>query len=61
MQIASMHFKERAREKLSAKYGLKRMLPIMVAGMYLSKVAFVFLAYTQPNNFLITCGACALA
>jgi PAT family beta-lactamase induction signal transducer AmpG len=43
----------------AAKYGLKRMLPIMVAGMYLSKVAFVFLAYTQPGNFLVTCGAVA--
>ena len=43
----------------AAKYGLKRMLPIMVAGMYLSKVAFLFLAYTQPGNFLVTCGAVA--
>ena len=43
----------------AAKYGLKRMLPIMVASMYLPKLAFVFLSWTQPANFLITCGAVA--
>ena len=43
----------------AAKYGLKRMLPIMVASMYLPKLAFVFLSWTQPGNFLITCGAVA--
>jgi len=43
----------------AAKYGLKRMLPIMVASMYLPKLAFVFLSWTQPSNFLITCGAVA--
>lgn len=44
----------------AAKYGLKRMLPIMVGSMYLPKLAFVFLSWTQPSNFLITCGAVAL-
>ena len=43
----------------AAKYGLKRMLPIMVCSMYLPKLAFVFLSWTQPGNFLITCGAVA--
>jgi PAT family beta-lactamase induction signal transducer AmpG len=43
----------------AAKYGLKRMLPIMVASIYLPKLAFVFLSWTQPSNFLITCGAVA--
>ncbi|MGO8931267.1 MAG: MFS transporter [Limisphaerales bacterium] len=43
----------------AARYGLKRMLPIMVGSMYLPKLAFVFLAWTQPSNFLITCGAVA--
>ena len=43
----------------AAKYGLKRMLPIMVCSMYLPKLAFVFLSWTQPSNFLISCGAVA--
>jgi PAT family beta-lactamase induction signal transducer AmpG len=43
----------------AAKYGLMRMLPIMVGSMYLPKLAFVFLSWTQPSNFLITCGAVA--
>ncbi len=44
---------------LAAKYGLKRMLPFMVGSMYLPKLAFVFLSWTQPANFLIACGAIA--
>ena len=44
----------------AAKYGLKRMLPIMVASMYLPKLAFFLLSLLQPENFLITCGAVAL-
>ncbi len=43
----------------AAKYGLKRMLPIMVATMYLPKLAYLFLSWTQPANFLLTCGAVA--
>ena len=43
----------------AAKYGLRRMLPIMVGSMYLPKLAFVFLSWTQPGDFLITCGAVA--
>ena len=31
----------------------------MVGSMYLPKLAFVFLSWTQPSNFLITCGAVA--
>ena len=45
---------------LAAKHGLKKMLPIMVGSMYLPKLAFVFLSFTQPDNFLVTCGAVAL-
>jgi PAT family beta-lactamase induction signal transducer AmpG len=43
----------------AAKYGLKRMLPIMVATMYLPKLAYFFLSWTQPASFLLTCGAVA--
>ena len=45
---------------LAARHGLKKMLPIMVATMYLPKLAFVFLSFTQPENFLITCATIAL-
>ncbi len=44
----------------AAKYGLKKMLPIMLCSMYLPKLAFIFLAATQPDNFFITCGAVAV-
>ena len=44
----------------AAKYGLKQVLPFMLGSMYLPKLAFVFLAFTQPENFLVTCGAVAL-
>ena len=44
----------------AAKYGLKKMLPIMVGSMYLPKLAFIFLSLTQPDNFLVTCGAVAV-
>ena len=45
---------------LAAKFGLKKMLPIMVGSMYLPKLAFIFLSFTQPENFLVTCGAVAV-
>lgn len=45
---------------LAAKHGLKTMLPIMVCTMYLPKLVFVFLSFTQPENFLVTCGAVAV-
>src|ERR1022692_213708 len=44
----------------AAKYGLKKMLPVMIGSMYLPKLAFIFLAYTQPENFLVTGGAVAI-
>jgi PAT family beta-lactamase induction signal transducer AmpG len=44
----------------AARHGLKRMLPIMVASMYLPKLSFFLLSTFQPENFLITCGAVAL-
>lgn len=45
---------------LAAKHGLKRMLPIMVGSMYLPKLVFIFLSYTQPDNFLMICGSVAV-
>jgi len=45
---------------LAARYGLKKMLPIMLAAMYLPKIAFLLLAWLQPENFLVTCGAVAV-
>jgi len=44
---------------MAAKHGLKKMLPIMVASMYLPKLAFVFLSFVRPENFLVVCGAVA--
>ena len=31
----------------------------MVVSMYLPKLAYLFLSWTQPANFLLTCGAVA--
>jgi PAT family beta-lactamase induction signal transducer AmpG len=45
---------------LAAKHGLKKVLPFMLASMYLPKLAFIFLSFTQPENFLVTCGAVAV-
>jgi PAT family beta-lactamase induction signal transducer AmpG len=45
---------------LAAKHGLKKMLPIMVGSMYLPKLVWLFLSFTQPENFLVTCGAIAV-
>jgi PAT family beta-lactamase induction signal transducer AmpG len=45
---------------LAAQFGLKRMLPLMVAAMYLPKVTFLILATTQPANFAVICGAVAV-
>ena len=45
---------------LAAKHGLKKMLPIMVGSMYLPKLTFLVLALTQPDNFLVVCGAVAV-
>jgi len=44
---------------LAAKHGLKRMLPIMVGAMYVPKLAFIYLAFAQPENFLAICGTVA--
>ncbi len=45
---------------LAAKFGLKRMLPIMVGAMYLPKLAFWLLACTQPTGFLVISSAVAV-
>jgi len=44
----------------AAKHGLKKMMPIMVASMYLPKLAFIFLSWVQPENFLLACAAVAV-
>ena len=44
---------------LAAKYGLKRMIPIMACSMYLPKLAYIFLALAQPERFSVVCGAVA--
>ncbi len=44
----------------AAKHGLKTMMPFMVCAMYLPKLAFVYLSFAQPDNFLVVCGAVAL-
>ena len=45
---------------LAARHGLKKMLPVMVGSMYLPKLTFLVLALTQPDNFLVICGAVAV-
>lgn len=45
---------------LAARHGLKRLLPIMLGAMYLPKAMFLWLAWQQPENFLLTCGAVAM-
>jgi PAT family beta-lactamase induction signal transducer AmpG len=45
---------------LAAKYGLKKVLPLLVSSMYLPKLVFLFLSYTQPENFLLICGGVAV-
>jgi PAT family beta-lactamase induction signal transducer AmpG len=45
---------------LAARYGLKKMLPFMLAAMYLPKLMFLWLAWRQPENFLAVGGAVAL-
>jgi PAT family beta-lactamase induction signal transducer AmpG len=45
---------------LAAKHGLKTMLPYMLCTMYLPKLVFVFLSFTQPENFLVTCAGVAV-
>ncbi|HEY9175243.1 MAG TPA: MFS transporter [Verrucomicrobiae bacterium] len=45
---------------IAAKHGLKKVMPIMVASMYLPKLAFIYLSFAQPENFLAACGAVAV-
>jgi PAT family beta-lactamase induction signal transducer AmpG len=44
----------------AARFGLKRMLPIMVGTMYLPKLVFVFLSYALPTSFPAVCSAVAV-
>lgn len=43
-----------------ARFGLKRMLPVMALAMYLPKQAFLVLSWTQPSKFSVICGAIAV-
>jgi len=45
---------------LAARFGLKKMLPVMIGAMYLPKLTFLALALAQPENFLVVCGAVAV-
>ena len=38
---------------LASKFGLKRMLPIMVCAIHLPNAAFLYLAFQQPDNFFL--------
>jgi PAT family beta-lactamase induction signal transducer AmpG len=44
----------------AARFGLKRMLPIMVAAMYLPKLVFIFLSYAMPTSFAVVCASVAV-
>jgi MFS transporter, PAT family, beta-lactamase induction signal transducer AmpG len=45
---------------LAAKYGLKKMLPIMVCVIHLPNFAFLYLAMAQPENFALISGCIAI-
>jgi PAT family beta-lactamase induction signal transducer AmpG len=45
---------------LAAKFGLKKMIPIMACSMYLPKLAYIGLSLARPENFGVICGAVAL-
>jgi PAT family beta-lactamase induction signal transducer AmpG len=38
---------------LGSKYGLKKMLPIMVCAIHLPNAAFLYLSFFQPENFAV--------
>jgi len=42
---------------LAARHGLKKVLPVMIAAMFLPKLAFIYLSFAQPDNFLVACVA----
>jgi PAT family beta-lactamase induction signal transducer AmpG len=44
----------------AARFGLKRMLPIMVGAMYLPKLVFIFLSYAMPTSFVVVCASVAV-
>lgn len=45
---------------LAAKHGLKKMLPIMVCVIHLPNLAFLYLAYAQPENFALISACIAI-
>ncbi len=45
---------------LASRYGLKKMLPIMVCAIHLPNAAFLYLAFVQPENFAVISGCIAI-
>jgi PAT family beta-lactamase induction signal transducer AmpG len=45
---------------LAARFGLKKMIPIMACSMYLPKLAYIYLSLARPGSFGVICGAVAL-
>jgi len=45
---------------LAAKYGFKKMLPIMVCAIHLPNLAFLYLAFAQPENFALISACIAI-
>ncbi|MCQ6483161.1 hypothetical protein NPN19_25350, partial [Vibrio parahaemolyticus] len=45
---------------LISRHGLKKMLWPMMAAVHLPNIAFLFLAYLQPDNLWIISGALAI-
>ena len=45
---------------LAARFGLKKMLPWLISGMYLPKLAYVFLSYAQPGSYPVIGAALAV-
>ncbi len=45
---------------LSARHGLKRMLPLMVCAIHLPNLAFVYLSFAQPQNLVLINGCVAM-
>lgn len=45
---------------LASKYGFKKMLPIMVCAIHLPNLAFLYLAFAQPENFVLISSCIAI-
>ncbi len=45
---------------LASKHGFKKMLPIMVCAIHLPNLAFLYLAFVQPENFVLISSCIAI-